>query len=325
MFFPAIAGRVFLPELADAGDVYPTLCATLLPPGMLGLAIAAMFAATMSTLSGDYNVCASVLTNDVYRRLARPHATQKELVLVGRLMTILIGVLALATALYMIRAKKAEDLFRVMITLFGVATAPVAVPMLLGLVSRRFSNKSAVAGFLSGIVVGVGFFLLSVGYKDPVHLLGMTWIPAKEEILFGTFALKLEIVLLFSTAGVTYLVMELVNMLAPVSSEAAQRTDTFFKRLEAPIGSLPEDNPAVDKKAVVFSPFRIVGMCILIIGAMMVLVSLFIPTQGIPATAETQLAATAAAAWSAMAISGILGLVLVIVGAAMTWQSWRAR
>ncbi|MDQ1256521.1 MAG: solute:Na+ symporter, family, partial [Candidatus Hydrogenedentes bacterium] len=72
MFFPALAAPQFLPQLADAGDVYPALCTTLLPAGMLGLVIAAMFAATMSTLSGDYNVCASVLTNDVYRRLIRP-------------------------------------------------------------------------------------------------------------------------------------------------------------------------------------------------------------------------------------------------------------
>ena len=49
MFFPAIAGARFITGLADAGDIYPQLCTQLLPAGMLGLAIAAMFAATMST------------------------------------------------------------------------------------------------------------------------------------------------------------------------------------------------------------------------------------------------------------------------------------
>ena len=47
----------------------PRLCAVLLPVGMLGLIIAAMFSATMGNLSSHFNVRASVLTNDVYRRL----------------------------------------------------------------------------------------------------------------------------------------------------------------------------------------------------------------------------------------------------------------
>ena len=75
MFLPAMAATKFLsPEdrRSQRRSVYPQLCVALLPAGMLGLMIAAMFSATMSTLSGDYNVCASVLTNDVYRRLIRP-------------------------------------------------------------------------------------------------------------------------------------------------------------------------------------------------------------------------------------------------------------
>ncbi len=65
LFVPAMAGRQFLTGVEDVGQVYAVLCAELLPTGLLGLIIAAMFAATMSSLSSDYNVCAGVLTNDV--------------------------------------------------------------------------------------------------------------------------------------------------------------------------------------------------------------------------------------------------------------------
>ena len=58
---------------------------------MLGLIIAAMFSATMGNLSSHFNVRASVLTNDVYRRLFRPHAGEKELVTAGRAMTVVVG------------------------------------------------------------------------------------------------------------------------------------------------------------------------------------------------------------------------------------------
>ena len=159
MFLPAMAAARILPPLEDAGDVYPSLCAALLPVGMLGLVVAAMFAATMSMLSSDYNVSANVLTNDVYRRLLRPGASEKELVLVGRIATLLVGILAMAAALAMARGK-GEDLFDKMVSLFSVATAPVAIPMILGLLSKHVTARSAFWGFISGTIVGVALFAL---------------------------------------------------------------------------------------------------------------------------------------------------------------------
>ncbi|MCK4885834.1 MAG: sodium transporter, partial [Planctomycetes bacterium] len=68
ILLPAMAARHFMPE-ANASDIYPMLCLRLLPVGMIGLIIAAMFSATMSMLSSDYNAAASVLTNDIYKRV----------------------------------------------------------------------------------------------------------------------------------------------------------------------------------------------------------------------------------------------------------------
>ena len=279
MFFPAIAARQFIPNLSDAGDVYPTLCAQLLPAGMLGLAIAAMCAATMSTLSGDYNVCASVLTNDVYRRLVRPNASQRELVLAGRLMTLLIGVIGLATAFLMARGK-AEDLFRIMVTLFSVATAPVAIPMLLGLVSKRATNRGAILGFICGIVVGLGLFFLS-RWKQEAAFLGIVWRPQAGELVIGGFAMKMEIVLFISTALVTLLVMVLVSWLETMSIEAHSRVDAFLRRLNTPIGDLEEDRAKTTETGYVLSPFRVVGISVLVIGLLMLAI---VPwTYGTPA------------------------------------------
>lgn len=254
MFFPAIAARQFIPELADAGRIYPMLCAQLLPAGLLGLAIAAMFAATMSTLSSDYNVCASVLTNDVYRRLFRRNAGEHELVLVGRGMTLLIGVLALATGLAMAQGK-AEDLFRTMVTLFGLATAPVAVPMLLGLVSRHATNAGAISGCFAGLTVGIALFLAIPG--DEISIAGVT--------------LKMEIVLFLATATSTLGTMLIVDRLRPVSPEQRANTEAFLDRLRVPIGDLPDDID--DTGTVTVSPFRVVGIAILLIGVLVLAVT----------------------------------------------------
>jgi len=299
MFIPAIAAPQFIPGLEDAGDVYPTLCAQLLPMGMLGLVIAAMFAATMSSLSSDYNVCASVLTNDVYRRLFRRGAGQKELVLVGRVMTLLIGVFCLGAALFMARGK-AEDLFRIMLTLFGLATAPVAIPMLLGLVSKKLTNLSAIIGFCCGTAAGLGLFYLSRG--EPETILGMPWNHEADELTIGGLALKMEIVLFMSTASVTFIMMLLVSLIAPLRDKARERVEAFHRRLETPIGDLPEDQ-AGDQ--VLPSPFRVVGISVLAIGALMLVIVPWVDGT-IP-----------------LALDLMLGAALIAIGGLMTWSSAR--
>jgi Na+/proline symporter len=269
MFFPAIAATQFIPDLQDAGQIYPLLCTKLLPAGMMGLALAAMFSATMSTLSGDFNVCASVLTNDVYKRLCRPGASQKELVLTGRMMTAAIGLTTLAVAFAM-SGGKTENMFRIMMTLFGVAASPVAVPMLLGLVSKRYTNQNAMAGFVCGLAVGLALFALS-RIKEVTAFGPLQWIPDKEEILFGAFAMKMEIVMFLSTSLTTWGVMEATSRLFPASSDARERIEAFYQRLQTPIGDLPEDR-AHGEQGTPPSPFGVVGVCVLVIGLMMLCV-----------------------------------------------------
>jgi Sodium:solute symporter family len=233
-----------------------------------------MFAATMSMLSSDYNVCASVLTNDVYRRLLRPGAGQKELVLVGRLMTLAVGICALGVALLMMGGT-GEGLFRTMVTLFGIATAPVAVPMILGLLSKRITNLAAVAGFLAGISVGLLMYFLFYHWlpeDQQTMLLGMTFHPETDELLIGSLSLKMEVVLFISNALVTLIVMLVVTALKPMGAAARERSDEFHRRLATPIGQLPQDQIAQAVGGRMLSPFHIVGISIAWIGAMMLAV-----------------------------------------------------
>ena len=270
MFLPAMAAQQFLPGIADK-DVYPTLCITLLPTGMIGLVIAAMFSATMSMLSSDYNVSASVLTNDVYRRLIRPGAAPRELVLVGRLMTLVIGFLALGVALLM-SAGTGENLFRTMVTLFSIATAPVAVPMLLGLLSKKVTNLGAIIGFLLGLGTGLGlyvFFYHVLPQDKPVAVLGGTWDPLNDELCVGDTRLKLEVILFAANTLVTLAATVLVSIVWPMGSEQRARVERFHQRLATPIGDLPEDAVTSPGTATLVSPLRIVGVATVCIGLMM--------------------------------------------------------
>jgi solute:Na+ symporter, SSS family len=256
MFFPPLAARQFVSGLTKDTEIYPTLCAHLLAPGMLGLMIAAMFSSTMSALSGDYNVCANVLTTDVYRRLLRPQASQRELVHAGRLMTVLVGALSITLALAM-AGGGSERLFRNMVKLFSTAAAPVAIPMLLGLTWPRATNRGVLTGFAAGLSTGL---ILLWRLPDQVELLDLHW--------------KKENLILICTVAATAVPAVLVSLAQHLPEADRKRIAAFHERLRMPIGSLPGDIPtSPTAREPRMSPFRIVGICILLIGGMMLAVT----------------------------------------------------
>jgi len=159
-FLPAMAGRIFLPEIPPErmNEVYALVCKSVLPAGFVGMVIAAMFSATMSTLAGDYNAVAAVLTNDFYRRMIAPDATPEKQMIAARLATVLVGGAVIALTFVMQNAQGANDLFDVTNKMFGIFLPPIAIPMMLGLVTHRISRRGGVAGLLTGILVGIAIF-----------------------------------------------------------------------------------------------------------------------------------------------------------------------
>jgi SSS family transporter len=293
ILLPAMVAPKFLAVPPDQDEmVYALLCLKLLPVGMMGLVIAAMFAATMSMLSSDYNVCAAVLTNDVYRRCVRPRASEKELVLVGRLMTLLIGVITLRVALFMmIHITTGEELFRGMAKLFSIFTAPVAIPMIAGLLWRKMNKNGALAGFLAGVTVGL---ILFYRLDDQTELLGTI--------------LKKEVILLFSTMFVTSVVMVCVSLALPAGPSERQRAEAFLHRLSVPIGQLDEDKaPAGERGTGAISPFRVVGISVMLIGVLMLAI--------LPWTTD------------GLAFGLDLGIAsaLLLIGGLTTWQGSRGK
>ncbi|MCJ7815089.1 MAG: sodium:solute symporter family protein, partial [Xanthomonadales bacterium] len=90
--------RVLAPELTDPELATPTMILTLLPAGITGIVIAAYIAAVMSSADSCLIGPVSIFTNDIYRKLFRPAADDKELVRVARVMTIVLGVSAIGMA-----------------------------------------------------------------------------------------------------------------------------------------------------------------------------------------------------------------------------------
>jgi solute:Na+ symporter, SSS family len=295
IFTPAIAARQFLPETMIDKEVYPRLCAFLLPVGMLGLIIAAMFSATMANLSSHFNVRASVLTNDVYRRLIRPHAGEKELVMAGRGMTILVGGLTVLLGLCLANAS-AQELFKYMVTLFGGVVAPMGIPMLLGISSKRVNARSAATAVIGGVLLSVVGIIVM---PETGSLWGIHW--ERETAIF------------LISAIFTLAVMFGVSAITPMSSEEKERVALFQRRLATPVGELPEEQAeraAAKPDEAAMSPFGVVGICVLLIGLLMLVIQPWLFTSG-----------HNLANWLNLGIA----LLLVVIGGSMSWLSSKAR
>jgi Na+/proline symporter len=84
----------------DVNYVFPTFVISNMPPLVIGLIIAAIFAASMSTISSELNALATATTIDFYRRNFNPDATDREYIRVGRIATFVWGLFACVVALY---------------------------------------------------------------------------------------------------------------------------------------------------------------------------------------------------------------------------------
>lgn len=88
-----------LPEHVVRNDLAYSAMLTYLPAGLLGLVVTSLAAAYMSTMSTQVNWGSSIVVSDVYRRFIRPDASERQLVWVGRLSTVVLMVTACALAL----------------------------------------------------------------------------------------------------------------------------------------------------------------------------------------------------------------------------------
>ena len=110
----ALAALVLYPDLQDKELGYPRLMLDFLPPALLGLVVASLIAAFMSTVSTSINWGASFITNDLYLRFIKPSATQTELVLIGRLSSVLVTVIGAIAAFL---ASDVATVFRLVIAI----------------------------------------------------------------------------------------------------------------------------------------------------------------------------------------------------------------
>ena len=165
----ALASLVLYPNLADIGNEFPNAVLghdlgypamlTNLPSGLLGLVVASLIAAFMSTISTHLNWGSSYISLDFYKRFVKPTASEKELVGVGRISTV---VLMALSALLALALSSALSTFAILLQI-GAGTGLIFI---LRWFWWRVNAYSEITGMLVSFVMALFFEFTEFGLED---------------------------------------------------------------------------------------------------------------------------------------------------------------
>uniref|UniRef100_A0A5F9CVK3 Sodium/myo-inositol cotransporter 2 n=1 Tax=Oryctolagus cuniculus TaxID=9986 RepID=A0A5F9CVK3_RABIT len=182
MVFPGMVSRILFPDQVACADpetcqrvcnnpsgcsdiAYPKLVLELLPTGLRGLMMAVMVAALMSSLTSIFNSASTIFTMDLWNHV-RPRASEKELMIVGRVFVLLL-VLVSVLWIPVVQASQGGQLFVYIQAISSYLQPPVAMVFVLGCFWKRANEKGAFWGLVLGLLLGFIRLILDFIYVEP--------------------------------------------------------------------------------------------------------------------------------------------------------------
>jgi SSS family solute:Na+ symporter len=144
------SGDAILPDGMKADQVFPYFISTELPVGAIGLVLAGLIAAAISTLDADLNCLAAIGVEDFYEKL-KPNCTDKERLFMGKLLVLIAGLAMTFVALLYV-SWEGEGVLGVVFELYAIFSAGVVGIFLLGLFSTRANKQGLLVGLISCIL-----------------------------------------------------------------------------------------------------------------------------------------------------------------------------
>ncbi|MDN3681768.1 sodium:solute symporter family protein [Vibrio tapetis subsp. quintayensis] len=250
-FLPPWYVSAFMPDFAleyasmgdKAGDAaYLAFVQNVMPAGMVGLLMSAMFAATMSSMDSGLNRNAGIFVMNFYSPILRKEATQRELVIVSKITTIAMGLIIIAIGLF-INSLRHLSLFDIVMNVGALIGFPMLIPVLLGMWIRKTPDWAGwstliVGGFVSYI------FGISLQAEDIENLFGMETALTGREWSDLKVGLSLAAHVVF-TGGYFIMTSRLYKGLTP---EREKEVDQLFTNWNTPIVAEGEEQQNLDTK-----------------------------------------------------------------------------
>ncbi len=165
MILPGVMARKIYPNLENADLVLPTMIFDLLPHGIIGLVVAGVIAALMSSLDSTLNSASTLVTMDFVHKF-KPNYDTKKLMKIGRVSTVLFMTFAV---LWAPQIAKFGSLFTYLQTMLSYITPPIVAVFLFGIFWRKTSANAAFYSLLIGMVTGILIFINNVVFET-IHI-----------------------------------------------------------------------------------------------------------------------------------------------------------
>jgi solute:Na+ symporter, SSS family len=274
-FIPPMVARIVHPDLQTvfphlknpAEGAFVVAGLDNMPAGMLGLLISGIFGATMSNMDVGLNKNAGFFVKNFYQVLIRPSAHEKEMLVVSKVVTFLLGVLVILAALSFSTWK--TGLFNLMLQFGALIALPYSIPLIWGTIIKR---APAWAGWTT---VVVGFITSYAGkvYLTPKWLQGaMHWngrpLSGREA---DDWVLLLGVLLDVVVCSLWFLGTCFFTHTR--AKEEVERVEGFFQKMRTPVDFEAEEGSANDAQQ-----YRTLGLMSLIYGGFVALL-IFIPNS----------------------------------------------
>jgi len=264
VLYPDI-GAMF-PQLKNGSEAaYVAICIKTLPVGMLGLLLSGIFAATMSSMDSGLNRNSGIFVRNFYYPLLRPKASERELLLAGKVSTLVFGASIILAGIQFSKMKEI-GLFDLMLQFGALVAIPMQVPLIWGIVVKRVPDYASWVSILVGLVAS---FLVKT-YLDADWLYGVLGL----EVEFSGREAK-DITLIFGVVinllvgSVCFLSMTAFYR-APEGARA-EELRTLFNNLDTPVEAGENGSDSMDS-----NQGAALGMLSLIYGAFVAVLA-FIP------------------------------------------------
>ncbi|MBF8963619.1 sodium/sugar symporter [Pontibacter sp. FD36] len=146
---PGIAAFALNAEISRYDEAYPWLLSNLVPTGLKGLAFAALMAAALSSLSSMMNSTATIFTMDIYKAHLKPDANEKQLVVIGRLVSLTAIIIAVLVAEPLLGGE--EQIFQFIQKYTGYVSPGIVVLFVFGLFWKKATSNAALATAIASV------------------------------------------------------------------------------------------------------------------------------------------------------------------------------
>ena len=208
-------------EYSDLGVKagYPLVMNTLLGPGLKGILIVSFLAAFMSTIDTHLNWGVSYLINDIYKRFFKPNESERHYVFVGKIMTVILMILAAFTALKMQSISKAWEF------IFAMG-AGIGLVLILRWFWWRVNAWSEITALATSIIITISFEIIA--YIQTINSDLQYSLFGSSPIIFGvSLQVHHKLMIIVPIAIISWVAVTFLS-----EPEPLDKLETFYKRVQ---------------------------------------------------------------------------------------------